>query len=202
MSVSITISNSIQTARGTERDKVKKKIIRMENRIEERSCLPHSLSVWITNNNRGVTSFRVEIKKKKDGAGGKIYLLRYFFLFVIIIIPQCSSNTYNLSRFKTDYFSINWFAAQKAVFPRTSSQSETVLHLFLKIRWWYEQNWIIYYGFTRFCIESMTLTQKRGNMRYSSSKLLNVMRRNICRIKKSSYSILKMEALCSCEMFN
>lgn len=126
VSVSITISYPIQTPRGRvrERDEVEKKIIRMKNRIEERSCTPppaHSLSVWITNNNRGVKSFRVEIKKiRKRKMGEEIYLLRYSFLFVIIIITlDWSSNTYILTRFKTDYFPINWFAVQKAEVPRT-----------------------------------------------------------------------------------
>jgi hypothetical protein len=115
VSMSITISNSIQTAKGRERDKVKKKIIRMEKRTQKRCCFLHSLSVWITNNNRGVTSFRVKIKRRK-AMGRDISSVVFRFFFIIIL--HCTSNTYILSRFMTDYFSINWFALEKAVVLR------------------------------------------------------------------------------------
>lgn len=49
VSMSITISYGIQTAKGRERerekDNMKKKIIRIEKRIEKRCCFLQSLSV-------------------------------------------------------------------------------------------------------------------------------------------------------------
>jgi hypothetical protein len=57
---------------------MKKKIIRIEKRIEKRCCFLHSLSVWITNNNRGVTSFSVKIKRRK-GVGRHISSLVFLF---------------------------------------------------------------------------------------------------------------------------
>lgn len=127
----------------------------MKNRIEERSCIPRSLSVWITNNNHGVTSFLVEIKRRKKERWGEIYRLRYFFFlcyycYSLLILEHLHSDTVQDRLFFNQLICCTKWGGSKNIIL---SQLGFVLYFCLKIHGCFKQNWIIHRRFKRLRIE-------------------------------------------------